>query len=294
MEINLDRYLAITALLAAAGVTACVSETVDTGTDAAAAGAGGTAGTGGTAGSGGTDAAMPDGTVADQATGTDVSADQATGDAAGSDAGQGDAIQADQVSPDAGPDQTSPEAGACLADEPESDAATDAAAADPTDPCYEIPVPSPSAETVCDSGQIQCIQYAGRVKPAVFAKMLECLKTVTLGDAGTCDGVDAASQKCIDDAFGLACLPTGTACDGIAAACVARGEEYPEAGAPVAEDGGTVTFPGITAAACKRALAPLTAADQTAAVTCFNDAWATPYQSCESIFTICVQSGSVE
>lgn len=298
MEINLDRYLAITALLAAAGVTACTVESVDNNVDSGTAGAGGAAGAGGTAGSSGADAAVQDGAVADQA--ADMSADQTTGDADQTDAGQADVSQADvvgsdQTSPDAGPDQALPDAAACLADEPASDAATDAAASSPSDPCYELPTPSPSAETFCTSAQDQCIQYAGRVRPAVFAKMLECLKTVTAPDAGTCAAFDAASQKCIDDAFGLACLPAGTACDGIASACaVGRGEPYPDAGATPDGDGGTVTYPGITAAACKRALAPLTAATQAEAVTCFNDAWASPFMSCEEIFAACVQSGSVE
>ena len=314
MEINLDRFLAITALLAAAGVTACSVENVDTtkdggtggsagtagtagtggtaGTDGAA-GTGGTAGTGGAAGTGGfgiagssgADAAAPD-AVALDGTASDVSADQAAGDAA-----QPDAVGADQASPDASPDQVAPDAAACLGDEPVADAAADAG--DPSDPCWELPTPSPSSETVCTLGQDMCIQFAGRVKPAVFAKMLACLSTVTEGDAGTCDAFDAASEKCIDDTFALACPPAGTSCDAIAAACPARNEEYPDAG-PVATDGGAPAFPGITVADCKTALAPLIASEQAVTVNCFNTAWADPLMGCESIFTACVLSGSVE
>jgi hypothetical protein len=318
MEINLDRFLAITALLAAAGVTACTTETIDTSKDSGTSGSSGTGGTGVTGGSGGSggadaatmggsggaDAGAQDDALADQTASTDVSTDQATGDGGVTEAGQGDAspdqtsldASADQTSPDASPDQASPDAkpdqispdsGACLGEQAAADAGN------PSDPCYELPTPSPSSQTFCTSAQDQCIQYAGRVKPAVFAKMLECLSTITAGDAGSCAAFDAASQKCIDDAFGLACLPTGTACDGIAAACAPRNEEYPDAG-PVAADGGGPAFPGITAAACKRALAPLSTAEQAITVDCFNTAWASPFQSCESIFDLCVQSGSVE
>lgn len=232
MRIQVEKFLALTALLAAGSMmsTGCVTESTDTDTDAGISGGGGAGGTGG--GSGGVAGSAGSGGVAGSA-GSGGAA--GGGGTAGSDGG---------------------DAAACYGD----------AGTEITD-CLTLPY----GATVCGDAGVggviqplgvdlcQWVQGYGRL--GIQQPMWDCLKAIT-GDA--CAAAhDTAVQKCLDDHFPLACqhdpLPDGDGgtydpCKDVAQSCKAV-------------DGGTA---GITEAECNNALNPMSVNAMTAVLNCYD------------------------
>lgn len=195
MRIQVEKFLALTALLAAGSVMSvgCVTEDTETNTDAGIASGGGAGGsTGGAAGAAGS------GGVAGAAGGGGVAGAAGGGGTAGSDGG---------------------DAEACLGD-------TGTEIAD----CTQLPY----AATTCGDagaegglsplGYELCVWTQGYGKLGLQQPMWDCLNAITTANA--CD--DATAQKCLDDLAPKACelgpLPDGDGgtydlCKSVAASC---------------------------------------------------------------------------
>ncbi len=275
MEMNVERFLALTALLAAAGTPRCtiINEASDGGV--AATGAGGTA----APSPGATDSAAPttDSGNDDAATGdTGVMSDGGGADGA-SEAGQGQAppeasadVSADAV--DSGAEATT---APCLGDtnslgltDPQSQASM----------CEESLTGSNES---CDTQTYyDCINQAWYLRSGVFAKVLDCLRGVVADPAANsaCETYIAKSEACVTTASAAACaavLPAdaGQTCATVAASCPARGD-----GAP-----------GVAAQQCERALAPFRVETVGAILDCYqlqNAAY--PEFGCDTNFHDCV------
>jgi len=172
MRIQVEKFLALTALLAAGSMasTGCVTESTDTNTDAGISGGGGaggssTGGSGGVAGAAGGGGSAGGGGAA------------GGGGSAGADGGGGS------------------DGGACLGD-------TGTEIAD----CGQLPYATTTCGDAGAEGAIKplgydlCLWTQGYGRLGIQAPMWDCLKAIT-GDACA----DAAAQKCADDVFGAAC-----------------------------------------------------------------------------------------
>lgn len=263
MRIDVERFLTITAMLAAGTAVAlgCSSEDVqndpknDGGISGASgrggsSGASGSSGRGGTAGTGGS--AGTAGTAG--ASGTGGTSDGSAGDGS---VGTGGTAGAD--------------GGACLGDT----SATDAGA----EPCGDLPY---AAQLCGDGGNVPasgmelCEYMAVNGRAGVFEVLKTCLASV--GDAGTaCSAAhDTAVQGCIDSVFPQACdgLST-TRGDGAVATCTDVSEACEV-------DGGTSP---LSVADCENSLHAFTAAARTEILECFelND-----QGPCVDTFEICL------
>jgi hypothetical protein len=255
MQIKVERFLAITALLASTAAVAagCSSEDVATDTDAGvtggsggvgAAGSGGTAGgaagsgaTGGTAGSGGT-AGVAGG-----------------GGAAGSDAGV-----------------------ECLGDTTQADAAVEGGICSGL-PYYKTSCPGdPDAgiEGGFPLGANLCDYMSGHGRPGVTEGLYGCLAAIT-GDA-CAQTHDDAVQKCIDDTFAMSCdVGAVTVGDAGAVSCADVATSCP------AVSGGTA---GVTESQCQQVINSMNEQTRMDIMQCYNDA--TPNTGdCADDFTAC-------
>ncbi|MBK8996617.1 MAG: hypothetical protein IPM35_12830 [Myxococcales bacterium] len=235
MRIQVEKFLALTALLAAGSVMSvgCVTEDTETNTDAGIAGGGGAGGSSGgaagAAGSGGVAGAAGGGGVAGAAGAA------GGGGTAGSDGG---------------------DAAACYGD-------TGTEIAD----CGQLPYATTGCGDAGAEGALAplgydlCMWVQGYGRLGIQQPMWDCLKAIT-GDA--CAAAhDAAAQKCIDDHFPQACqhdpLPDGDGgtydpCKDVAESCKAV-------------DGGTG---GVTEAECNNALNPMSTGAMTAVLNCYD------------------------
>lgn len=264
MRIDVERFLTITAMLAAGTTVAlgCSSEDVQnnpggTGGIAGASGRGGSSGTGGTSGAGGSSgtagASGSSGSAGTAGTGgtggtSDASVDSGgTGGAAGSDGG------------------------ACLGDT----AATDAGA----EPCDDLPYAAQTCGnggTESPSGVVLCEYMADTGRAGVFEALKTCLGTA--GDAGNACSADhdTAVQTCIDGTFPRACdVGSTTLGDAAVVTCT-------DVSAACEVDGGTST---LSEEECADSLNAFTQDARRAILECFdrNDSG-----DCRDTFEICV------
>jgi hypothetical protein len=261
MDINLDRFLTITALLAAAGMTGCTTSSEDTSANADA-----------------TPPATADATVTpDTGAKADAALDQASGDVSV------ESSTGTEASTEASTETSTEAAAACLGDEGADAAVTQSTACDD--------LVFPSSEGCTPKGTTVCYQYGDRVRAAVFAQMLACLKGVSAvaADASDACSTDPAAVACMDDAFAKACPAlspgdAGPGCADVVASCSPGNDS----GTNV--DGGA----GITAAQCEKAMRPFTAAAIGEIIDCYQTKLSWGDQACETILTDCIASPSVE
>jgi hypothetical protein len=243
MQMNVEKFLALTALLAASALPGCTVTTVDSGDHGnAGSGTAGATGVGGSAGAAGSAANE--------------------GGSSGSASTEGDD---DSGTPDASAD--SGPAAVCFA-EGAADGGTEGV-------CGVLPY----ANDICAGdedagvegggaplGVLVCNSLASVLKPAAFTQLLTCLKKAPgVGDAGTgsCVASDAATAACSTALFqATTCtVPSSAGADGGAFGCA----EIAASCKP--DDAG----PGITVQKCQGWLGPFSAAARQAAIDCYND-----------------------
>ena len=253
MQIRIEKFLAITAMLAGTALAAggCVSEEE---TDAT----GGTGGVGGTGGGTGGSAGSSTGGTAGASTGGTAGA--STGGTAGASGSAGSAGAAG----DAGTE--------CLGDDlADPDAGTEGF------DCSTLPYWTAScldAGAEFALGADLCSYMSANGRPGVVEALGACLNAIG-GDP--CSAAhDTAVQGCIDTVFPQACAPAPImdADGGVWDVC---GEV--EASCPTSGAGG-----GITKAQCLTALGPFTEAGQLQIATCYNNGTG----ACEDDFNGCV------
>ncbi len=239
MQMNVEKFLALTALLAAAALPGCTVETVNSGDHAGAAGlgtAGSAAGGAGAAGSSG--AAGAAGSAS-----TEGTADGGTGDSS---------ADASVV--------------ACFAE----------GAADAGPVAESICDTLPYASSTCTDdagaegvplGLSLCAGLKDVLKPSAFAELMDCLNkapNVADGGQGDCTAHDAAAALCSRSIFNrtTCTVPDAASEDGGALGCAQIVASCP------ANDAGN---PGITLAQCQGWLSPMTADVRQAALSCGID-----------------------
>jgi hypothetical protein len=248
MQIRVERFLAITAMLASTAVLAigCVVEEDSSGPGTS----GGTGGTGATGGSGGTagGAAGGAGQAGSGATGGDAGGGGTAG-TAGTDGGQeclGDTLNDADASAEAGFCANLPYAG--------------------------VTCPDPSLEGSLPLGLALCYHMEDYGKLGVAEEIASCLAAITETDACS-TAHDDAVQDCVNAVFPKACAlepyPDGDGgvvdlCDIVSSACAA-----------------------VTKADCDSALAPFSANGAYDLVVCFDNAQATA-DTCQAAFEDCV------
>ena len=231
MRIQVEKFLAATALLASAAVLGfgCSSENTDTNNRVSGGGAGGAKG--GSGGKGGSDASTTGGTAGAAGSAAGGTAGTAAGGTAGS--AQGGA---------AGGGGTS----SCLGDTAVADAGSE--------PCAALPYYLTDCSGSFPLGADLCDYASVNLRPGVFEALLTCLATVT-GDACSAQHNDAVN-KCYADVSTNACqhdpLPSddgGTydPCADVAAGC-----------------------PNLNEATCNVWLNPLTTAKEIDVLLCYN------------------------
>ncbi len=257
MQIKVERFLAITALLASTAAVAagCSSEDVATDTDAGVTGGSGGVG-GGQAGAGGQAGGSTGGT-AGQAGGGGTAGVAGGGGTAGSDAGV-----------------------ECLGDTPQNDAGIEficdglpyATTTCPGDPDAGIEGGGPPL------GYSLCTYMEAHGRPGVTEELYNCLGKINETDQ--CSSAhDDAVQKCIDDTFALACtVGPVTVGDAGAVDCAFLASTCP------AVSGGTT---GVTESQCQQALSSMNEQTRVDIVQCYNDA-APATNDCALDFTACV------
>ena len=257
MEMNVEKFLALTALLAASALPGCTVTTVDSGDHGnAGSGTAGSMGVGGSAGAAGSASTEGSGGSAS----TEGDDDSGTPDA----------------SADSGP------AAVCFA-EGAADGGTEGV-------CDALPYANDTCAGDEDAGVegggaplgvLVCNSLASVLKPAAFTQLLACLKTapgVADGGTGSCVASDAVAAACSTALFqGSTCtVPSGTndggafGCAEIAASCKP-------------DDAG----PGITVQKCQGWLGPFSAAARQAAIDCYTDP-GTEGGTCADRFENCV------
>jgi hypothetical protein len=222
MEMNVEKFLALTALLAASALPACTVTEVDSG---ATGGGSGTAGKGITAGSAGSSASTGGGAGSASTEGTDDAG--TVSDAAG---------DASVV--------------ACFPEGPATDGAVDESK------CGTLPYADNTcvdgdagAEGATDTlGFVLCSAYQPGLKPAAFNELFDCLNKapgVADGGAGDCTAHDAAAALCSKNIFNRStCLsPDAMDADGGALGCKQL----------------VASCPALSLANCQAWLAPLNA-----------------------------------
>jgi hypothetical protein len=260
MDINFDRFLTITALLAAAGMTGCGTTSDDT-----------AAGTGGTVVQPTVDAAAGNATP-DSGAKPDAAPDQGAGDVS--------VESSTEAGAEASVEATPPCLGDDVADAGDAAVAQGAA-------CNDLVFPSSEA---CFPANV-CFNNADWLRPQVFAQMLACLKGVAADatDAGDACAAQTPAQACMDDAVALACpalspAEGGAACADVVASCTPGNDSGTNT------DGGA----GITAIQCEKAMRPFTVDGISAIVGCYQNKMQLGDQACETIFADCVVSPSFE
>lgn len=237
MQMNVEKFLALTALLAAATLPGCTVETVNSGDHAGAAGLGTAGSAGGSAGAAGSSGAAgsastegtDDGGTADSSADASVVACFAEGAA------------------DAGPVAES----ICDTLPYASSTCTDDAGAEGGFPL----------------GLSVCAGLKDVLKPSAFAELMDCLTkapNVADGGQGDCTAHDAAAALCSTSIFNRSTctVPDAASEDGGALGCAQIVASCP------ANDAGN---PGITLAQCQRWLSPMNAAARQAALSCGID-----------------------
>lgn len=236
MEMNVEKFLALTALLAAAALPACTVETVNSG-DHGAGGSGTAGSSGGTAGTAGSSVG--------------------TGGAAGSASTEGDD---DAGTPgDASGDVT---VVACFPEGPPD------AGAIAEGTCGSLPYAS---HTCVDDdagaeggseplGVAICNFYGDALKPAAFTELFDCLKKapgVADGGAGSCAAHDAAVAVCSKNIFNRSTCttPDSMTADGGALGCKQL----------------VASCPAITLAKCQAWTSPLNAELRQFVLNCGTD-----------------------
>src|SRR5262245_59077129 len=176
MEMNVEKFLALTALLAASALPACTVTTVDSGDHGNAGGGSGTAGSSGTAGTAGA-----------------AGSSSGTSGAAGSASTEGDD---DGGLPTSDASTTDASAATCFP-EGADDGGTEGA-------CFTLPYAAAScpgddagAEGGPPLGVSLCFGLREGLKPAAFSQLLDCLKKApAVADGGACTASDTAAAAC--------------------------------------------------------------------------------------------------
>jgi hypothetical protein len=255
MEINVEKFLAMTALLAAAVVPACTVESVDTGDHGGSAGAG-TGGSSGSATGGSSGSATGGSSGASGSTHADASSDAPT-HADGSDGGT-----------------------ACFAED-----ASDAGDAG-AEGCDTLPY----FATTCDdaggakpAGVDLCQAYEGAgLKASAFYQLLVCLRKLPSADACSQAHMNASDACGLDLYNGKACTVPAENVDGGAYGCpeIVASCKAGDAGA----DGGPS---GISLDICNSWVQPWNAATRRAVIDCYLDP-AAQGDPCAERFELCV------
>jgi hypothetical protein len=242
MEISVEKFLALTALLAASVLPACTVTTVDSGDHGNAGGGTGTAGsTGGTAGTAGSSSG--------------------TSGAAGSASTEGN-DDGGVPTTDASSDGAAPVA--CFA-EGADDGGNEGICG--TLPYAADTCPDPAGEGMPVLGVQLCESFQARLKPAAFTELFNCLKQAPgVGDGGaaSCMAHETAVGACSKAIFNRSTctVPDSTDGDGGTLGCAQI------VAACKADDAGN---PGVTLAQCQSWLSPFGAAARQTALTCGND-----------------------
>jgi hypothetical protein len=272
MRIDVERFLTITAILAAGTAVAagCGSEDVennprnDSGISGAggrggSSGRGGTSGSAGSSGRGGTSGSSGSGGTAGSGGTSDAGDASVDGRVDGS-AGTGGSAGADGAACLGGETSTTPDAGA--------------------EECADLPYASQTCGdggTSLPAGLDLCRYMAETGRTAVFSALKTCLTNV--GDAGTaCSAAhDTAVQTCIDTVFPQACDGVSTT---LGDAAVVTCTDVSAACGP--EDGGPSP---LTVGDCENSLHAFTPAARKLILECFdrNDQGA-----CVDTFEICL------
>lgn len=240
MQMNVEKFLALTALLAASALPACTVESVDSGDHGA--GGSGTAGSTGVAGTAGSLA------------GSSGAAGSAATEGTGGGAGTSDAsVDAATVT--------------CFAEGSADGGAEGACDALPyiNDTCADDDAGVEGGGLPL--GATLCLGLGDLLKPAAFGQLLDCLKKAptVAGDGGTasCAASDAAATVCSTTLFqaSTCAVPGGTGADGGTFGCAEIVASCP------ADD----ASPGITLAKCQGWLGPFSAATRQAAIDCYTD-----------------------
>jgi hypothetical protein len=242
MEMNVEKFLALTALLAASALPACTATTVDSGDHG---NTGGAVGTGGSAGGSAGTAGSSSGT-----SGGGGSASTEGGDDGGG------------VTTESSTDGAAPVA--CFA-EGSDDGGNEGMCS--TLPYAADTCPDPGGEAMPVLGAQLCASFQSRLKPAAFTELFDCLKTApAVGDAGAaaCTAHENAVSACSKAIFNRStcAVPNGTDADGGALGCAQIVAACP------ANDAGN---PGITLAQCQSWLSPFSATARQAALSCGID-----------------------
>jgi hypothetical protein len=245
MEISVEKFLALTALLAASALPACTVTTVDSGDHGNAGGGTGTAGSTGTAGTAGTAGS--------------ASTEGGTGGTGGSASTEG---SDDGGVADASADSAAP--AACFA-EGADDGGNEGVCG--TLPYAADTCPDPGGEGMPVLGVQLCDSLQARLKPAAFTELFNCLKAAPgVGDGGaaSCMAHETAAAACSKAIFNRStcAVPDGVADGGGALGCTQIVASCP------ANDAGS---PGITLAQCQAWLSPFGAAARQAALSCGID-----------------------
>lgn len=239
MQMNVEKFLALTALLAAATATGCTVETVDSGDHPIGAAGAGTTGTAGSAGS-----------------------------SAGSSGAAGSAST--EGTDDGGTSDASVDAGAasCFA-EGTPDGGAEAV-------CDVLPYINDTCSADDDAGveggatplgASLCTGLGGVLNPAAFSQLLGCLKSApgVAGDGGmaSCAASNAAAAACSTTLFqpSTCPVPASAAADGGTFGCAEVVTSCP------ADDASA----GITLEKCQGWLGPFTAATRQTAIDCYLD-----------------------
>ncbi|MCA9594616.1 MAG: hypothetical protein KC776_14930 [Myxococcales bacterium] len=257
MQIKVERFLAITALLASTAAVAagCSSEDVATDTDAGVSGSGGVGGTGGgTAGSGG-----------GQAGSAGQAGSGGTAGVAGA-AGGGGTAGAD--------------GGACLGDDTQSDAGLEGGI------CAGLPYYSTSCPGDPDAGIEGGLQPSGAIfcdymelhgRPGVTEALYNCLAAINVSDQCSVDH-DNAVNDCINNTFSLACgVGPVTVGDAGATSCKDVADSCP------AVSGGTA---GIDESQCQQVMNSMNEQTRVDIIQCYND-YAPGTNDCAEDFKAC-------
>ncbi len=245
MEMNVEKFLALTALLAASALPGCTVTTVDSGANnTAGSGTAGATGVGGGAGAAGSGASTGGGSGS-----------------ASTEGGDDGGVSTADASVDSGP------AAVCFAEGAAADGGTEGV-------CDVLPYANDTCaadDAGAAGGQAPlgvqlCTNLQADLKPAAFTQLLTCLKKapgVADGGTGSCAASDAAAVACSTALFGASTctVPNGSSADGGVFGCA----EIAASCKP--DDAG----PGIAVQKCQGWLGAFSAAARQVIIDCYTD-----------------------
>jgi hypothetical protein len=301
MRLNIEKFLALTALLATSGAVSlgCTSENVDTDTDSGTVEPGGDGSSSTTTDAGSDTASNSDGaTTSDTGTaGSDgATISEAGSDGAGGSADAGDAsidAASDAANVDAQNDVSSDASDASIGTDASNDQGQDSGD-DAASPCLGDTLAGDAGlESICDTlpwastdcvdpdagtegspfGVDLCWSYAAKARPGVVEALVNCLSNISVDHCSSAQ--NDAVQACVNDVLPRACPQGALAIDGGTWSC----SDVLAACPP--DDSGTG---GVSLEQCNNGLNPLTDQGRLAVHDCF----AGSSGDCATAFNTCV------